>query len=85
MEYAELILATYYLVAMFTRTDGPAGLLWRLRQQQWLPFHCATCLAPWAALSALMASFYLPDALLTILAVAGAVTAANDLIENTWN
>lgn len=81
MEYVELILVTYYVVVALTRTDGPRGVFYRLRQHQSLPFYCAVCLAPYAAVTALLVAVYAPDWITTVLAVAGAVVALHDLIE----
>lgn len=81
MGQLELILATYYIVAAITLTDGPFGVFWKLRQKEALPLHCAICLAPWAACAVLLASIYLPPVILTVLAIAGAVTALYEAID----
>lgn len=81
MEAIFAVAATYYLVTVLTRIDGPWGILYRLRKVDWLPFHCSICTAPWAAIGAMLTVTQLPPEFITILALAGAVVALNDLRE----
>lgn len=80
MEYVQLVLITYYVVAALNRTDGPGGAFYKLRQNHSLPLYCSICLAPWAALVAFLAVFWLPEPISIVLAIAGAVVALEDFM-----
>lgn len=76
----EVCLATLYCLIAVERTDGMFGVFYRLRKYQSLPFHCATCLAPYAALVSLLLALYAPP-ILHILAVSGIAATVYLLLE----
>ena len=80
MELIQLILATYYLTSVLHRTDGPRGILYKLRTYESLPFYCAICLSIYISIVAVLFLFYF-DVGLLVLAAAGGAVILNDLKE----
>lgn len=80
MDYLQLVLGTYFLTSVLYRTDGPYGVLYKLRKNEDLPFYCFACLVIYMALICVLISFYIDQGILVI-SVAGAALLLNDLRE----
>lgn len=54
MDYATLILGTYAITLVFTQSEGPYGIIYRLRTNKAVDnfglFNCFLCTAFWVAL-----------------------------------
>lgn len=80
LEFVQVILGTYFLTSVLHRTDGPKGLLYKLRKNESLPFYCFACLVIYISIISVLFLFYFGPGLLVIAAAGGALFL-NDVIE----
>lgn len=86
MELFITIFATYLITIMLVETEGPLGIFYRLRNikpiKSYGVLNCVLCTSVHvAALTALYLTTNPLDYVMTVLAIAGAVTAVDKVVE----